>query len=237
MNQENEGAFKQTFSLDNCTGRFLKEELERVPLFDAARRFSCVFLSTSAKDADRLNHHLSAAGIRAYHASDTREAAVLLAITSARILLIDIDRTFEPWLEILQRLDESHPDVPKVVLTARDESIWSLILSYFALDVVPKPAHLGDLLGALESAHSLELEINDPERARERERRVLAAIRSASQPQTSKHLRPEIGRTIDSPPRSIWRSIRERLSVMMDRVTHVWWKLGCHRTRKQHSHA
>jgi DNA-binding NtrC family response regulator len=183
------------------------------------------------------NHHLSAAGIRAYHAGDTREAEVLLAITSARILLIDIDRTFEPWLEILQKLDGSHPNVPKVVLTARDENIWFLVLSRFALDVVPKPAHLGDLLGAVEYAHMVEQELNDPERARERERRVLAAIRSASPPQTSKSLLPKIGKTIVSTPGSMWRSIRVRLSAMMDKVTHVWWKFGCHRARKQHSHA
>jgi len=233
MNQKNEGAFKQTFSLDNRTGRFLKEELERVPLFDTARRFSCVFLSTSVKDAVRLNHHLSAAGIRTYHAGDTREAEVLLAITSAQVLLIDIDRTFEPWLEILQKLDESHPNVSKVVLTARGEDVWFPILFHFALDIVPKPAHLGDLLGALECAHMMEVELNDPERARERERRVLAAIRSASPPQTSKSLWPRIGRTLVSH----WRSIQIRLSAMMDRVTHVWWKFGWHRTRKQHSHA
>jgi DNA-binding NarL/FixJ family response regulator len=237
MNQENEGALKQTFSLDNRTGRFLKKELERVPMFDTARRFSCVFLSTSAKDAVRLNHHLSAAGIRAYHAGDTREAEVLLAITTAKILLIDIDRTFEPWMGILQKLEESHSNVPKVVLTARDENIWFLILSRFALDVVPKPANLGDLLGAVEHAHMVEQEINDPERARERELRVLAAVRSAPQPQTSKHLPPKFGSSIVSTAHSIWLSIRGRLSAMMDKVTHVWWKSGCRRIRKQHSHA
>ena len=129
MKQDKEGSFKLTFSRDNRTGHFLKEEPAPVPLLDAARRFSCVFLSTSVKDAAGLNHQLSAAGIRAYHAGDTREAEVLLAITSAKILLIDIDRTFEPWPEILQKLDESHPNVPKVVLTARGPDIWSLILS------------------------------------------------------------------------------------------------------------
>ena len=240
MNQEDEGAFKQTFSFDNGTGRFLKEELERVPIFDTARRFSCVFLSTSAKDAVRLNHHLSTAGIRAYHAGDTREAEVLFAITSARILLIDIDHTFEPWLEILQKLDESHPNVPKVVLTARDENTWFLVLSRLVLDVVPKPAHLGDLLGSVEYAHMVEQELNDPERARQRERRVLAAVRSASPPPISKSLLPKIGRAGVSTVRSLWRlwrAIRVRLSAMMDKATYVWWKFGCHRARKQHSHA
>ena len=154
MKQDNEGSFKLTFSRDDRTGRFLKEDHRSAPPLDAARRFSCVFLSTSVKDAARLNHQLSAAGIRAYHAGDTREAEVLLAITSAKILLIDIDRTFEPWLEILQKLDESHPNVPKVVLTARGPDIWSSDpFADFALDVVPKPAHLGDLFGALECAH------------------------------------------------------------------------------------
>ena len=221
MRRDQEGPFKLTFSRDDRTGRFLKEEPAPISFPDARRRFSCVFLSTSVKDAAGLNHQLSAAGIRAYHAGDTREAEVLLAITSAKILLIDIDRTFEPWPEILQKLDESHPNVPKVVVTARGPDIWFLILSlsHFVLDVVPKPAHLGDLIGALECARSVELEINDPERAREREMRVMAAIRSAAQP-----------------PRSVWHSIRVRLSAIMVKVTHVWWKFGCHRVRRQHSH-
>jgi DNA-binding response OmpR family regulator len=188
MKQDNGGPFGKIFSLDNGTGRFLKDELEHVPLLDAARRFSCVFLSTSAKDAVRLNQHLSAAGIRAYHAGDTREAEMLLAITSARILLVDIDRTIEPWPEILQKLDESHSNVPKVLLTARTKCISSLILSDFALDVVPKPAYLGDLLCALEWAHSVEQELNDPEIIRAIEMRVLVAIRSAAQQEASKHL-------------------------------------------------
>ena len=188
MKQDNGGPLGKIFSSDNGTGRFLKDELEHVPLLDAARRFSCIFLSTSGKDADRLNQHLSPAGIRAYHAGDTREAEMLLAITSARILLVDIDRTIEPWPEILQKLDESHSNVPKVLLTARTKCISSLILSDFALDVVPKPAYLGDLLCALEWAHSVEQELNDPEIIRAIEMRVLVAIRSAAQQEASKHL-------------------------------------------------
>ncbi len=220
MKQDKEGSFKLTFSRDNRTGHFLKEERAAAPTPATGRRFSCVFLSTSVKDAAGLNYQLSAAGIRAYHAGDTREAEVLLAITSAKILLIDIDRTFEPWPEILKKLDESHPNVPKVVVTARSPEIWFLILSlsHFVLDVVSKPAHLGDLIGALECAHSIELEINDPERAREREMRVMAAIRSTVQ------------------PRSVWHSIRVRLSAIIVKVTHVWWKFDCHRIRRQHSH-
>jgi hypothetical protein len=146
------------------------EKLERVSIprpteLRTSRRFCCAFLSASAREAIRLNRHLSAAGIRAYHASAAREAQMLLAITSARILLIDIDRTFEPWTEILQTLDESHPDVPKVVLTARDEALWSPILSYFAVNVVPsivgayiysfaRPGWLRVALGITRSGHS-----------------------------------------------------------------------------------
>jgi len=236
MKHNNDGFFTQTFSLDSRTGRFPQEELGGVPLFDAKRRFSCVFLSTSTKDAGKLNHHLSAAGVRVYLARDTREAEVLLATTGAKILLIDIDRTIEPWLELLQTLEESHPDVPKVVLTAQNEIAWSLILPEFALDVVPKPVHLGDLLGALESAHSIEEEINNRDQAKERIRQVLATIRSAPPDQTSKQLRPDSERVIASSSLSSWRSTRARLSAMMGRVTHVWWKFACHRTRRQHSH-
>jgi DNA-binding response OmpR family regulator len=231
MKQDNNLPFTQTLSPDDRSGTLLKEEFERVPLFQAARRFSCIFLSASAKDAARLNQHLSAAGIRAYRAANTDEAEVLLAVTSARILLIDIDRPFEPWLEILERLDKSHPNLPKVVLTAGDESIWSPILGHSALDVVPKPAHLDDLLGALEYAHLVEEEISDPERARERQMRVMAAIRTASQPRATKDRHPNNGRK----KRDLRHSMRLRLSVMMDKVNHVWWKFGRYRAGKQHS--
>lgn len=83
------------------------------------RRFCCVFLSASARGAPTLDRHLSAAGIRVYHASDAREAEMLLAITSARILLIDIDRTFGPWMEILQDLDESQLTDPNLCVRVR----------------------------------------------------------------------------------------------------------------------
>jgi DNA-binding NarL/FixJ family response regulator len=215
--------FKLTCTRDHRTGRFLKAGPEPAPKLAVARRFSCVFLSTSVQDASSLNQKLATAGIRAYHASDAREAEILLAITAAKILLIDIDRTFEPWLELLEKLDEKHPHVPKIVLTAVDPQLWQLILSRFALDVVPKPAHLGDLFGALECAHWLELEINDPKRTRERSARVLQAIREAALPGASH--------------RSLWHSIRARLSAIMVKVTHVRWKFERHRTREQHSHS
>jgi DNA-binding NtrC family response regulator len=163
-------------------------------------RFSCVFLTTSKKDAGRLNPYLAAAGIRCYHAGGPSEAKMLLAMTRAKVLLIDIDRTSEPWLKALQNVDEACPGVPKVVLTARGESTWSLILARSALDVIPKPAHLGDLLGALEYAHSVAQEIHDPERVQQRKMRVMAAIRSSTRP---------VG-----------------LSAMMNKVTHVCWKFG-----------
>lgn len=237
MIQAIEKALKQPCSSDNRTGRRLKDELERAPSPDSARRFSCVFLSTSMKDADRLNHQLSAAGIRAYHAHDVRESEVLLAITSARILLIDLDQTFELWQEILQRLEESHPNVPKVVLTERNESIWSLMRRHVALDVIPKPAHLGDLFEALDHAHSVEQEINDPQHAHVRVTRVMAAVLSSPQPHGSSHLCPKIGTTIASIPLSSWRTIRARASVMMGKVSYVWWKSCCHRSRKQQTDA
>ena len=156
MKQVTDGPFKQTFSLNNHTGRFCKEDIAPIPLFDSTRRFSIIFVSASARDATNLNRHLSAAGIRAYHAADAREVELLLAITRAKALLIDIDCTLEPGSAVLQALDKAHPGLPKLVLTAQDANIWSSILPRFALDIVPKPFHLGELLGALEHAHLVE---------------------------------------------------------------------------------
>lgn len=234
MKLENKGSFKLTFARDNRTGRFLTQDPEPGPLLAVSRRFSCVFLTTSVSHAARLNRQLSPAGIRAYHARDTREAVVLLAITNAKILLIDIDRTFDPWMDTLQRLEESHPEVPKIVLTARGPDVWPQILSRFALDIVPKAAHLGDLLGALECAHAIEIELNHPERRLAREVRVLSAIRSAAGGET---VRLQTQSTLGTMVRISWRSIQAHLSAMMNRVTNVCWKFERHRTRKQHSHA
>ena len=219
--------FRLTCTRDHITGRFLKSGPEPLRKLAEPRRFSCVFLSTSVQDAASLNHQLSAAGIRAYHASDAHEAEILLAITAAKILLIDIDRTFEPWLELLETLDEKHPHVPKIVLTARDPHLWELILSRFALDIVPKPANLGDVFGALECAHWLEIEINDPQRAQERSERVIQAIRDATRETTPPRTSPQASR---------WHSIRRCLSAIMVKVTHVCWKFERQRTRR-YSHS
>lgn len=237
MKQDNAGFFKQTFSLDSRTGRVLVEEAGPVRRPATARRFSCVFLSTSAKDAASLNQRLSAAGIRVYLARDAREAELLLAITGAKILLIDIDRTIEPWPEILQTFDESHPGVPKIVLTGHSENAGQRMLPQFALDVVPKPACLGDLLGSLESAHSLEQALNDPQRARERIERVLARIHSTREEPEPEHIRPNVERVDVSSPVSLWHAFRVRLSGMMNKAAHVWWNVVRHQTRDRRSHA
>jgi hypothetical protein len=99
MKQYNKGAFKHTTPQNNRSGGFFKEEFERVPLFQAARRFSCVFLSASPKDAARLNHHLSAAGIRVYHAANTDEVEMLLAITSEVFDLKPTSERFRDFVE------------------------------------------------------------------------------------------------------------------------------------------
>ena len=96
MKHNNEGLFKQAFSLDSRTGGLQREDLGDVPLFGATRRFSCIFLSTSTKDAAKLNHHLSAAGIRVYLARDTREAEVLLAALVA-------------WQDLAQEVSDPSP--------------------------------------------------------------------------------------------------------------------------------
>src|SRR5260370_38642346 len=92
MKPDKEGPFKVTFSRDNRTGHFLKEESEPIPLLDATRRFSCVFLSTSVNDAAGLNHQLSAAGCRSYHAGDISGADVLLSVTWRKRWLLRIER-------------------------------------------------------------------------------------------------------------------------------------------------
>ena len=121
---------------------------------------------------------------------------MLLAITSAKILLIDIDRTFEPWLEVLQKLEESHPKVPKVVLTGRDPDRSVTDPFPICAGCRSQASPPGRPFRGSGVCPWLELEINDPERAREREARVMAAIRSL--------------RSRGPRPRSLWRLIRAR---------------------------
>ena len=109
--------FQAGFLRDNLTGRFLKADHGPPPCRCKAVRLC-------------IPHHI---GNRCCYAEPSpigsRNSCLpcgrhsrgcnLLAITRAKILLIDIDRTFDPWLETLQQFDEAYPEVPKVVLTGR----------------------------------------------------------------------------------------------------------------------
>jgi ActR/RegA family two-component response regulator len=176
MRWNDEGIVRQIFYFDEdqLTGKPFK----RIPLFPSKPRFACVFVSRSVVDAAKLNNITSANGIRTYHARDARQANVMVSISTAPVLLIDLDEMEEPWFDTLQDIEDSHPGVPVILLTGRSGLTRSFELSKYAFDFLLKPVNLGDLLISLEDAHWMERELNDPARVQRREEAVLAPVRA-----------------------------------------------------------
>ena len=124
-------------------------------------RYSVVFFSTSVGRATKLANVLSVGGIRVHHASSAAEVKILLKLTSAGVVLLDL-HTIGLWSEILSELTVDFPEVCTVVLSPFNSETSAQLYLEGAWEVVVEPARLLDLLAALESAHELHQQLVDP---------------------------------------------------------------------------
>jgi DNA-binding NtrC family response regulator len=141
-----------------------------------SRRYSVVFLSTSGKRASKLASLLSFAGIRVHQASAASEMRILLQITSAAVVLIDL-ANIEPCEEILRGLAADFPEVCAIVLAPPGAEPSAEFYAEGVFEVVVEPVRFLDLLAALESAHDFHQELSDPGRMRSRVDAIIQAVR------------------------------------------------------------
>jgi len=130
-------------------------------------RYSVVFFSTSLGRATKLASVLSVAGIRVHHASSAAEVNILLKLTSAGVVLIDL-HTIGSCCEMVSALAVDFPEVCTVVLSPFDSETSAQLYLEGAWEVVVEPARMLDLLAALESAHELHQQLVDPVRLQSR---------------------------------------------------------------------
>ena len=147
--------------------------LVRIP---PIRRYSVVLFSTSIGTATKLASVLSVAGIRVHHGSTLAEVKILLRITSAGVVLIDL-RTIGPGGEILRELAADFPDVGTVVLSPGDDQFAAQMYAAGARETVFEPARFADLLAAVESAHEFHQELTDSVRLQARIDAIMRAVR------------------------------------------------------------
>jgi DNA-binding NtrC family response regulator len=139
------------------------------------RRYAVVFLSRSVGRATKLASLLSLAGIRVHHASTSAEVKILLKITTAGVVLLDL-HTIGACGEILRELARDFPEACTVVLSPFDAATSAQSYADGAWEVVTEPARLLDLLAALESAHELNRELTDPVRLQSRVNAIIRAF-------------------------------------------------------------
>lgn len=138
------------------------------------RRYSVVFLSTSGKRARKLASLLSVAGIRVHQAATASEMRILLQITSAAVVLIDLANS-EPCEAILGGLAADFPGTCVVVLCPPGAEGAAELYAQGAFEVVVEPARFLDLLTALESAREFHQELSDPVRLESRISAIIEA--------------------------------------------------------------
>jgi len=138
-------------------------------------RYSVVFFSTSVGRATKLGSVLSVAGIRVHHVSSAAEVNILLKLTSAGVVLIDL-HTIGLCGEMLSELAVDFPEVCTVVLSPFDSETSAQLYIQGAWEVVVEPARLQDLLAALESAHELHQQLVDPVQLHSRVNAIMRAF-------------------------------------------------------------
>lgn len=147
---------------------------------NCARRYSIVFFSTSGARAIKLASLLSVAGIRVHRAATSAELHNLLRLTSAGVVLIDMEAVGTCGT-VLRELAADFPDVVAVALARCNTESAARLRDEGAWRVVVEPARYFDLLSALESAQEMHQELTDPERLRARVDTTMMAIRQAAQ--------------------------------------------------------
>jgi DNA-binding NtrC family response regulator len=115
------------------------------PRTSSSRRYAVVFFSRSVRRATKLASLLSLAGIRVHHASTSGEVEILLTITSAGVVLLDL-QTIGSCAEILRELAGDFPEACTVVLSPFDLDTSAQLYAEGAWEVVVEPARLLDLL-------------------------------------------------------------------------------------------
>ena len=100
----------------------------------------CVYLTRSIRAAVELQSAAMQLSIRVHRAADMKEAQILLRITGAHVILIDLPATREELSTVLHSLDCSCPQEAVVVVASEvDAARWEDVMQFGGFDMVLRP--------------------------------------------------------------------------------------------------
>ncbi len=119
----------------------------------AAPGFTCVYLTSSIREAERVSRILKPANILLYHAASLDEAEMRLRRAKVRVLLTNSSFRGGNWKDALETASHIRRAVAVVVAAkSADEQLWIAVLELGAYDLVQKPFEPDDLRRILETA-------------------------------------------------------------------------------------
>ena len=117
--------------------------------------FGCVYLATSAREAEQVSSLVESERIRIYHAAGLEDAASKLKLTRSRVLLSNTNFRGGDWRDALELSQHVRPQAALVVAShLADDQLWLGVLERGAYDLIVKPFQAEDLCRVLRNAYT-----------------------------------------------------------------------------------
>lgn len=116
--------------------------------------FSCVYLATSAREAELVSSLVESERIRIFHADSLKDGASKLKLTRSRVLLTNTKFRDGNWKVALEMSMRLRPQAALVVASRlADDELWLGVLELGAYDLILKPFRAADLCRVLQNAY------------------------------------------------------------------------------------
>jgi DNA-binding NtrC family response regulator len=117
--------------------------------------FGCVYLASSAREAELVSSLVESEQVRIYHAISLDDAESKLKLTRSRVLLSNTTFRRGNWKDALEMSFRIRPQAAMVVASRlADEKLWLGVLEHGAYDLILKPFQAAELCRVLRNAHN-----------------------------------------------------------------------------------
>ena len=124
----------------------------------------CVYLTRSITAAVELQMVAKCISLRVHQASDLREALLLLRVTGAHVVLVDLPFLHQDLPAVLGALERACPQAAVVVVAPeKDADRWEDVLRLGGFDMVLRPFWREELAEVLDAANEYAVQHRTPE--------------------------------------------------------------------------
>lgn len=141
--------------ITNQAGQELEPEAARNRTTAQDRGFGCVYLATSAREAEKVSSLVESERIRIYHAAGLDDALSKLKLTRSRVLLTNTNFRGGDWRDALELSHRVRPPAAVVVAShIADDQLWLGVFERGAYDLIVKPFQAEELCRVLQNANT-----------------------------------------------------------------------------------